>query len=92
MKNILKYIYLVIGIIHYIIINYISYSISPYSESFNIYIKVLLSIVSFLMLVVIYLLIFKFDIKENKKYKLKNETKIILYIAVLLVSLVSLIS
>lgn len=92
MKKVLKYSYLTIGLIHYIIINYISYNISPYNESFNIYIKVSLSILSLLLLLITYYLIYIFDIKDNKKYELKIESKVFLYIFVILISLISLIN
>lgn len=92
MKKVLKYSYLTIGLIHYIIINYISYNISPYNESFNIYIKVSLSILSLLLLLITYYLIYIFDIKDNKKYELKIESKVLIYIFVILISLISLIN
>jgi len=92
MKKIIKYGYLLLGLIHYIIINYISYTISPYKESYNIGVKILFSLLSFMLLLVSYYIIIKFDIFENKKYKLKKETKVFIYIFVIIVSLVSLIN
>jgi len=87
-KQIIKYIYLILGIVHYFVINYISYYVEPYSTGIHIGFKILFSIISLIILTIVYILILKPTLLTKKA--LKTETYIALYIGVLVVPLISL--
>lgn len=89
-NKIIKYSYLGLGIIHYFVINYMSYFIEPYSVSVPIGLKITFSIISLLMLIVIYILILKPTIFTKKE--ITKDFTIVLYVGVIMVSLISLIN
>lgn len=86
-KNIFKYSYLILGIIHYFVVNYISYFVEPYSNSIHIVLKILFSVLSLVLLTIVYILILKPNLLTKKE--LKTETYIALYIGVLIIPLIS---
>lgn len=92
MKKFFKYLYLTLGIIHYLVVNYISYNVSPYNESLNIYVKILFSLISLIILTILYFLVVIKDFNENSKYNInfKKETLFIIYVLILIVPLISL--
>lgn len=87
-KRLLKYFYLTLGLVYYGWVNYLSYTKEPYLSSQSLTIKIIFSVISIIVLWIIYiLLIYPKLITKNK---LKKETIIMMYIAVIIVPLISL--
>lgn len=86
---VLKYLYLGVGIILYVVLNVLSYTL----ETFNgdLATKILFSFVSFVLLVFDYITILKTEMILKKPFsKLTTYTKIMLYLGVLVIPLISL--
>lgn len=88
MKVVLKYFYLTLGLVHFTWVNYLSYNVEPYKNQNSLGIKILFSVISLILLAIVYILLIY--PKLFKKEKIKTETKIALYVGVIIVSLISL--
>lgn len=88
MKKIIKIGYLILGILLFIGINYLSYFVEPYSTNKTITYKLIFTFISLILMLLIYVLILKPKILI--KHDLKKETIIALYIGVIIIPLISL--
>ena len=90
LNKIMKNIVLVLGIIYFIVISYLSYTFEPYSSNNNLVVKITLSVISFILISIIYILLIK--PKLITKNEFKTDTYIALYTALIIIPLISLIS
>ena len=88
MKKFIKYLYLVSSIPYFIFINYISYNVEPYSIAKPLAVKLTFSIISAILFIIILLLLIRPSLIYKKEIKL--DTKIALYIGIIIVPLISL--
>lgn len=86
--KVLNVIYLAIGPVYYLGLNYISFFMEPYSLAEPLYLKIILSILSLVLLVFVYILIIKPELLFKKP--ITTETKVTLYIGISIIPLISL--
>ena len=89
-KKVFKYLYLVIGVIYYILVNYLSFNVEPYKSTQILSYKIFFTTLSLILLIIIYLMILIPKIFTKEDFTLN--TKIALYVGVLIVPLISLTS
>lgn len=86
---ILKYAYLTFGVVFYVILNVFSYTHPQFVGAMTI--KVFYSVISCLLLIMDYILILKTEWILKKPFKhLTTYTKIMLYLGILIIPLISL--
>ncbi|HHW79577.1 MAG TPA: hypothetical protein GX742_02105 [Acholeplasmataceae bacterium] len=88
MKKVLKISYLSSAIIYLIGVNYISYTLEPYSLKEPLIFKILLSLLSVLIMTFVYILLIKPDLIIKKQ--LNQETIVMLYLSIIVIPLISL--
>lgn len=88
MKKTLKSLYLILGIIYLIGVNIVSYTIEPYSLKEPLILKIVLTLVTIILTSIVYILIIKPQIIV--KNKLAQETLVMLYLAIIVIPLISL--
>ncbi|MDY0277293.1 MAG: hypothetical protein RBQ97_04335 [Acholeplasma sp.] len=89
MNKWLKIIILGIGIIYYGAINVLSYTVMPYQNNHPIILKIAYSLLSFLILAIVYILLIK--PKMLYKKEISKDMIIALYIGILIIPLISLV-
>lgn len=86
---VLKYLYLSLGLIFYVFLNIVSYTMPTFQG--DMFTKILFSSLSFVLLSLDYVVILKTELIFKKPFKMMTTyTKIMLYLGVIVIPLISL--